>query len=203
MRTLDKRDWLSGISEAFKVAIIKDKVFLDWLILHALELSKRNEKVMEELVKRTAILHLDHIANSGDPFETGSSRPLDFGHWSAHHLEEITHHKFTHGEAVSIGICLDLKIAELLGLIEKENGEKIIHALRLIGLPVWDDALEKRIGNTLCLFEALEKFRIHLGGELTLVMPDGFGKKTEIHCLEDALLEKALDSLKNMVARIC
>ena len=42
---------------------------------------------MEEAIKRTAHLHLDHIRTSGDPFEMGTARPLDFGHWSAHRLE--------------------------------------------------------------------------------------------------------------------
>ena len=42
---------------------------------------------MRPIVRRCAELHLDHIASSGDPFELGSSRPLDFGHWAAHKLE--------------------------------------------------------------------------------------------------------------------
>ena len=33
---------------------------------------------MEQLIRRSAALHLDHIAGSGDPFERGSARPLDF-----------------------------------------------------------------------------------------------------------------------------
>jgi 3-dehydroquinate synthase len=63
-------------------------------------------EAMEYLIKECAALHLQHIA-SGDPFEMGSSRPLDFGHWSAHKLEQLSGFSIRHGEAVAFGIALD------------------------------------------------------------------------------------------------
>ncbi len=62
--------------------------------------SARDAAAMERLVRRSAALHLAHIATGGDPFELGSSRPLDFGHWAAHKLEQLTDHRLRHGEAV-------------------------------------------------------------------------------------------------------
>ena len=43
------------------------------------------------------------IAHGGDPFEMGSARPLDYGHWSAHKLEQISNYAWRHGEAVALG----------------------------------------------------------------------------------------------------
>src|SRR4051812_42369605 len=86
LTTLTERQWRSGISEAIKVALIKDADFFDWMEQNAHLLVNRDRAAMNILIKRCAELHLEHI-RSGDPFETGSSRPLDFGHWSAHKLE--------------------------------------------------------------------------------------------------------------------
>jgi 3-dehydroquinate synthase len=83
LTTLSDRDWVGGISEAIKVALIKDPDFFHWIDEHAEALSNRDMVPMKYLIERCAELHTEHIG-SGDPFELGSSRPLDFGHWSAH-----------------------------------------------------------------------------------------------------------------------
>lgn len=83
LTTLDDRDWRSGIAEAVKVALIKDANFFEFISTHTLALAHRDMNAMQQLIYHCAQLHLEHIANSGDPFEKGSSRPLDFGHWAA------------------------------------------------------------------------------------------------------------------------
>src|SRR5688500_11376868 len=98
LTTLNDEEWRSGISEAVKVALIKDQEFYHWLNRNAKALPLRNMEAMEYLVKECAALHLQHIA-SGDPFEMGSSRPLDFGHWSAHKLEQLTNFTVRHVDA--------------------------------------------------------------------------------------------------------
>ncbi|MEX2397074.1 MAG: 3-dehydroquinate synthase, partial [Balneolales bacterium] len=90
LTTLSDRDWGSGMSEAVKVALLKDPDFFDFLEESADKLRNRDMPAMQNLIYRCAELHLDHIANGGDPFEAGTSRPLDFGHWSAHKLEQLS-----------------------------------------------------------------------------------------------------------------
>ena len=113
--TLTDRDWLSGISEAMKVALLKDAPFFAWIEHHAGDLTGRSLAAMAHMIHRSAELHLQHIATSGDPFELGSSRPLDFGHWAAHKLEQLSHHRLRHGEAVAVGIALDSTYSYLTG----------------------------------------------------------------------------------------
>ena len=79
---------------------------------------------MAYMIRRCAELHLNHIATGGDPFEYGSARPLDFGHWAAHKLEVLTHHSLRHGEAVAIGIALDSRYSVECGLLEPAAFEK-------------------------------------------------------------------------------
>jgi 3-dehydroquinate synthase len=117
LATLADRDWRSGLSEAVKAALIKDGAFFDLIEQQAARLAARDEHAMDMVVRRSAELHLQHIATAGDPFEMGSSRPLDFGHWSAHKLERLTNHKVRHGEAVAIGIALDTTYSFLSGFV--------------------------------------------------------------------------------------
>ncbi len=54
------------------------------------------------------------------------------------------------------------------------------------------------------MLNGLEEFRQHLGGRLTLTMPDGIGKKREIHQLDGAIVAEAvawLAETKTMAAR--
>jgi 3-dehydroquinate synthase len=104
--TLDDRHWRAGISEAIKVALIKDRRFFEWIETNVSRLSNREMEPMQYLIHRCAEMHTEHIGRGGDPFEKGSSRPLDFGHWAAHKLEQLTNFEVLHGEAVAIGICL-------------------------------------------------------------------------------------------------
>ncbi|NNE77562.1 MAG: 3-dehydroquinate synthase, partial [Pricia sp.] len=104
LTTLEQRDWIAGISEALKVALIKDAVFFKYVEENAEKLRNRDMEAMQYTIYRCAEIHMDHIAQGGDPFESGSSRPLDFGHWSAHKLEQMTNYELRHGEAVAKGI---------------------------------------------------------------------------------------------------
>ena len=199
--TLPDRDWRNGIAEAVKVAVIKDVAFLAWLEAHADALRMRDLAAMAELVERTARLHLAHIANGGDPFEHGSARPLDFGHWSAHRLEAMTCYQLSHGEAVAIGLALDMVYAAALGLVTPADCTRVIALLRACGLRVWCDELALRgTDGRLAVLEGLRQFREHLGGELCVTLPDGLGAKTEVHAMQEPLLERAVAALRERYA---
>jgi len=198
LSTLNDRDWVGGIAEAFKVSIIKDREFFKFLCENAKALADRNVELMEELIRRCAVMHLEHIRNSGDPFEFGSSRPLDFGHWSAHKLETLSDFSLGHGQAVSIGIALDSYCASKMGLITSEEVEQVHEGLKNSGLPVWSKWLLKHdIKGKLEILNGLGDFREHLGGILTLAMPKGIGNQCEINNLDEGLILEAVDYLQN------
>ncbi|MFW5752982.1 MAG: 3-dehydroquinate synthase [Planctomycetota bacterium] len=197
LTTLADRDWRAGIAEAYKVALIKDGDFLAWLLAHTAELAARELETMAALIARCAGLHCAHIATGGDPFERGSSRPLDFGHWSAHRLESLTRHRLNHGEAVAIGIALDLLYAVRLGAFPAAACSLVLEAFAGLGFALWDPALDLRgSDDRRLLLDGLEQFRAHLGGELTLAMPAGIGQRQDVHELDPALVGSALDDLR-------
>ena len=190
LASLPQRVWISGVSEAFKVATIKDKTFLNYLINNTDALRKRHRTAEEKMIRRGAILHLEHIGKGGDPFERGSSRPLDFGHWSAHKLESLTNFDVLHGEAVSIGVAVDLHYAALKGFIKESDARRIIMAMLAIGLPVFHPYMIEKFDQIMI---GLDEFREHLGGELTVAMPDGIGNRLDVHEMDRDLIRQAIE----------
>ena len=77
LRGLPKSQKRAGFVEAVKVALIRDRSFFEQIEERADELSQFDEEAMRHVIRKSAALHLDHIASSGDPFERGSARPLD------------------------------------------------------------------------------------------------------------------------------
>lgn len=203
LSTLKVDDWTGGISEAFKVALIKDAGFFRFLCRNARKLKARNMKAMEELVTRCAVLHLDHIRRSGDPFEMGSARPLDFGHWAGHRLEMMSGNMLGHGQAVAVGIALDSCYAMLTGLISKTELRKIIKAMVDSGLKIWDPLLEKKGKNGKPeVLEGLVQFREHLGGRLCVTLPNSIGRKCEVNSMDNTTILKSMDILKQYFLKI-
>jgi 3-dehydroquinate synthase len=187
LRTLDDRTWISGVAESFKVAAIRDGAFLERLLNGTKALREREPEMEREMVVETARLHIEHICRAGDPFESGSSRPLDFGHWAAHKLESMTNFDVLHGEAVGIGLALDVRYAVAIGKCDDAEGWRFIEAMKDCGLPVTHPYMTERFDNIL---EGLEEFREHLGGELTLAMPDQFGSQCDIHEVDHDLMKR-------------
>ncbi len=198
LTTLDDRDWRSGIAEAVKVALIKDASFFDFIHSHTAALRRRDMDTMQQVIYRCAQLHLEHIANGGDPFEMGSSRPLDFGHWAAHKLEHLTNYRLRHGEAVAIGIALDSTYSYLAGLLDCSEWQQILNSLSALGFTLFVPELAQKLSNLEdpdCLFRGLTEFREHLGGELTLTLLKGIGKRIEVHEVDLLLYRQAISLL--------
>lgn len=197
LRTLDDRDWRSGMAEAVKVALVKDPEFFSQIAGRAEALANRNMTAMQQLVVRCAQLHLDHIATSGDPFELGSSRPLDFGHWAAHKLEQLTNYELRHGEAVAIGIALDTTYSYLLGWLSQRDWRDILRTLQRLGFILYVPELAAGPPDRPhSIFRGLEEFREHLGGRLTLMLLQGIGAGVEVHEVDLDLYQQAIAMLQ-------
>lgn len=189
LETLPMRDWRSGISEAVKVALLKDADFFKWIANNAHALIERDMESMNYLIWRCAQLHMQHIGGK-DPFERGSSRPLDFGHWSAHKLEYLTDFKVKHGEAVALGIALDTIYSNLSGRLSNEDTELIVRTLLDLGFEITHPLLQVNGGDS-PIISGLEEFREHLGGQLTIMLLKGIGEGEEVHEIDIELVKQA------------
>lgn len=182
LQSLSARDKRAGFVEAVKVALIRDAKFFEEIERNAFLLRDFDPAAMQSLIFRCAELHLNHIATSGDPFELGSARPLDFGHWAAHKLEQLSEYRLRHGEAVAIGIALDVVYGEKVGLLDTQSAERILSLLEILGFELYaSELLHVDSGNSLIVLNGLEEFREHLGGQLTITLLEGIGRGIEVH----------------------
>lgn len=197
LHTQPERTRRAGLIEAVKVALVRDGEFFSWMEANINGLGNLEEAVLEEAVERSALHHARHIAGGGDPFELGSSRPLDYGHWAAHKLEQLTDFELSHGEAVSVGVALDTLYAAKVGLLEPGAAERVLRVIEGLDLPVWHEALELRDTNgKRRVFNGLEEFREHLGGELTVLLLKETGVGVDVHEIDETIWEQCAEELK-------
>lgn len=190
LATLSERDKRAGFVEAVKVACIRNRDFFEALEQDATALSQCQPDAMRRLIRRCAELHMDHIAKSGDPFEFGSARPLDFGHWAAHKLEQLSGFTRRHGEAVAIGIALDVIYARRAGFFAADSAERVLRLLQTLGFELFHTDLKRRE-----LITGLEEFREHLGGRLAITLLREIGVGFEVNSMDAKLIHESIAEL--------
>ncbi|MGZ0715552.1 3-dehydroquinate synthase [Pseudomonas palleroniana] len=198
LTSLTHRDQIAGLAEAVKVALIKDSVFFEWMEQHADALARFDHPASRYAIRRCAELHLGHITGAGDPFERGNGRPLDYGHWAAHKLENLSQHRLRHGEAVAVGMALDSLYANAVGLLSASDTQRLMNLLHTLGFNLCPPELKMKDaqGRSLVLL-GLEEFRQHLGGQLSIPMLRCIGESVDLHAIDDAQMEQALQRLAN------
>ena len=198
LETLSEREWRSGLAEAIKVCLLKDAAAFGMIERLAPALARRDMAAMRQVVHRSAELHVRHIGTSGDPFEFGSSRPLDMGHWAAHKLESLSGYRLLHGEAVAIGLALDATYAHRVGLLADADHERIMRLLERLGLPTYAPELSQQLADEddpQCVLRGLAEFREHLGGRLTVMLPVAIGRGREVHSMDLDVLRGCIGAL--------
>jgi 3-dehydroquinate synthase len=198
IESLPERDKISGMAEAVKVALIRDARFYAWLESNADKLARFEREAMSYMIQRCAELHMHQIGKGGDPFESGSARPLDYGHWAAHKLETLTRYHLRHGEAVAIGLALDTRYSVLSGLLEAGEEDRVCQLLEKLGFELWHASLEmKNTAGAYEVMQGLRDFREHLGGELTITLLESLGQGVEVHDMDEARVIESIDWMKN------
>lgn len=196
LRGLPARERRSGLIEAVKVALIRDAKFFEFIEARADALARFDPEPFEAVIRESARQHMEHIATGGDPFERGSARPLDFGHWSAHKLEQLSDFRVSHGEAVAVGMALDLIYARRTGLLSETHTERILALLVRLGFALFAPIRQVRgAKGPQDMLDGLEEFREHLGGRLTIPMIRAPGDRLDIHEMHGPTVKASLDEL--------
>ena len=196
LESLSDRDFVSGFSESVKVSLLKDRAMFDELCGVAGAIRRREMTDALSMIRRSAIWHLRHITEGGDPFEAREARPLDFGHWSAHKLETMSNFRLRHGEAVAIGLAIDAVYSSLVHGLPTKDAQQILRCLTDLGLDL--ECPESK--ETHVLFAGMEEFRQHLGGRLTLTMLRAIGDPIDVHEIDRAAMRQAIDHVVQYAA---
>jgi len=199
LASLGPRDKLAGLAEAVKVACIRDHSFFAEIERDATLLREFDATTMRRLIRRCAEIHVNHIATGGDPFESGSARPLDFGHWAAHKLEQLSGFRIRHGEAVAIGISLDVIYSRRMGYLDAASAETVVRLFEALGFSLFAPELDPHQARLEThLIQALQEFREHLGGSLTITLLRAIGRGFEVHEMNELCI---VDSIKELQER--
>jgi 3-dehydroquinate synthase len=201
LKSLSPKNLRDGLVEAVKVALLKDLDFFKTLEKDVRDLAAGNLTLINQCIRRSAELHALHITQGGDPFELGSARPLDLGHWAAHKCETLSNYRLSHGEAVALGLAIDVLCARELGLFSKSDSERVIDLLVRLGFNLYAPELDIKNGEL--LMQGLEEFREHLGGQLTLILPTTIGKSTVVHELSKEVVKKVTAELHHRFSSSC
>ena len=124
-----------------------------------------------------------------DERDTGERQLLNLGHTFGHAVEKATDNRFTHGQAVAIGMIMAFRAAEKLGLCAEGEVEKVKELCISCGLPLESGCTHA------ALLSAMQSDKKRLGGKITLVLPRAFGDtvlyKTDMTALTE-ILEAAM-----------
>ena len=192
----------AGYIEGIKVALVRDRDFFAEIERSAEALNRFEPAAMNAFIRRSAELHVRHISEAGDPFEFGSARPLDFGHWAAHKLEQLSNFRLAHGEAVAIGLGLDLIYSRNAGYLPHSDAERILALLTKLRFALFAPELfQKNETGDWAILAGLSEFQQHLGGQLAITLLRGIGDKFEVDEISKQGMCKAIGELRERFSK--
>ena len=172
--TVSPREIRNGTAEVVKKAIIASPALFRFLEQRWQDVLGKDQATLRELVRAASAIKIRLIEN--DPYEDDLRRPLNFGHTVGHALETVTgYREVLHGEAVSVGMAVAVRIAVRRGLLAEAVAVRITNLLHCLGLPIAVDELAVPV----CpdeLVAALDKIRHIRDGSLRFVLPTGIGE---------------------------
>jgi 3-dehydroquinate synthase len=186
LMTLPKRELSTGLAEVIKYGVIYDEGFLSWLETHMADLVLQDLTLLSKAIQRSCEIKADIV--SQDETEQGLRAILNFGHTVGHAIESSAGYgSYTHGEAVSIGMIAESRIANLMGLVPAEYVKRLEVILLAAGLPV---ALPKVDPSALLGWMRHDKKNI--GDKIGFVLPVSPSRVEVFHNVETNIILDAL-----------
>lgn len=146
LSTLPPRQFVSGLSEMIKYALIEETVAAntgyDLGPKPLLEVMEKNfnssfsyeNTTLPGLISGCIKMKLSVVGK--DPYEAGLRRCLNLGHTLGHAIEKVSNYRMTHGEAVAIGMAFALRASVLKKRLDKESLKRVESLLKKLGLPL-------------------------------------------------------------------
>ena len=175
LKTLPRREFLSGLGEVIKYGVIWDEDFFAYLESNRDKILKLDKDALTHIIRRSCEIKSEVV--SKDERESGLRAILNYGHTIGHAIETITgYKKYLHGEAVAIGMHMEAKLSQQLGLIDRKAVAKIKALIDSYELP-------SEMPDEIEINDLMEKMQIDkktVGGRLHFVLPEKVGS-VKIH----------------------
>ena len=188
LSTLPEREIKSGLVEMIKHGIIEDQDYFDWLEENLDQITKLEEPIMCEAIKRSVEIKSNIV--SQDEKESGVRAILNFGHTFGHGIELIGKYKeYNHGEAVALGILTAAKLSQMTEGLSSECVERIYSVFSKAGIRTTTlteiDAED--------LYSAMQSDKKKQGKDLNFIVLEKIGKAKKVNGLSK---EKVLKAIK-------
>jgi 3-dehydroquinate synthase len=168
LATLPANHFRAGLAEALKHGVVASSAYFD-LVARASEATARDDGLLLDVVSESVRIKASIV--SRDEKESGMRKVLNFGHTIGHAIEAVTNYRLLHGEAVAIGMSLESRLAERLGIAERGTSDRIQSALTSIGLPTSMPALDR--GAVVSATKSDKKAR---SGRVEYALPERIGQ---------------------------
>ncbi|TYP54189.1 3-dehydroquinate synthase [Thermosediminibacter litoriperuensis] len=187
LKTLPDREFREGLAEVIKYGIIWDGDFFNWLEENVMTLRQGGESLIYAIKKSCAI---KASVVTLDERDEGTRMILNYGHTVGHALESLVGYGvLLHGEAVAAGMIIEAGIALEIGLLERQDYERIERILRRV-VPVEIPGCVETGG----LIEAMACDKKNKGGRLAFALPEKLGRAGVYYDVpEREILYKILD----------
>ena len=188
LRTLPKRDLISGLAEVIKHGIIKDEDFFEYMENNLEKILCFDEAALQYMSKMNCQIKGRVVEE--DEKETGLRAILNFGHTFGHAIESVSGFKLYHGECVSIGMVGAFKLAKYLNMTEQEHIERAEKLFKKAGLPIKTDGLDVETVYNQMFYDKKRK-----NGKLVFVLPKKIGQVFLRNVDDHNLVKKALEEI--------
>jgi 3-dehydroquinate synthase len=190
LATLDDRQFATGMAEVVKHAMIRDAALFERLEAQSAAFASRDVGIMEDAVARNCRIKADVVAT--DEHEAGLRAILNYGHTVGHAIESVASYgRYTHGEAVALGMSAEADIARRRGLIDDATHGRQAALLEAFNLP---SRLLERL-SVERMAEATRHDKKVVGGKVRFVLPDGVGSVRIVDDVSDDELRQALAAI--------
>lgn len=189
LKTLPHREFVSGMGEVIKHAIIRDYDFFEYLKKNMDNVKSFSDEIMLEVIYKNCSIKASVV--SQDEKEMGVRADLNFGHTFGHAVESYLDFKLSHGESVGLGIIAASRVALMRGLISDDYFNKIIKILADYGFSVkaeLDDIEE--------VIALMQKDKKKNSQKLKFILPSGKGSVVRCDNLTDEEIINALKFIK-------
>lgn len=186
LKTLPKKEFISGMAEVIKHSIIRDEEFFVWLKENATKIKAFDEETLIKMCRKNCLIKSEVVEK--DEKEQGIRAYLNFGHTIGHAIESAAGFSLTHGECVALGIAAVSYIANTRGVLQDSELEEIMDVLSIYGFNTRIDLPETEL-----IMSLMKSDKKSLSGRLKFVLPKNIG---EVYVTTDVSEDEILDSLE-------
>jgi 3-dehydroquinate synthase len=196
LRTLPQRELKAGYAEVVKYGLLGDSSFFAWLEAHGPAVLSCDAEALRHAVATSCRAKAAIVA--ADETETGPRALLNLGHTFGHALEAATGYgdQLIHGEAVSIGMAMAVRLSERLRICQPGAAARVTAHLEAIGLPSNVAAIEALLPDPAGLLAIMRHDKKARAGKLALILVRGIGEAyVETGIPEEAIIGFLADEL--------